>query len=208
MFKLRCLCKFVCLLLLLSSTNIYALERCQALVPDIRSAHFKYFGVQFPYWFSVAQAEKESNCRHYIKSTDGIGSEGFAQITWRWWSTQLIKQGIYEIKSITEHAKAQSYINYTYYKQSYCKKLFEMYQMYNGGALVCKELQRAKSCNWSDGKNVCKRKDVCVLVSNTGCKQWRNACDINYSYSLTIWSLSPKYAPTKVQNKCGTYNYW
>ncbi len=170
-----------------------AVERCEALAPDIRKAHYFYFGADFPYHYSIAQAEKESVCRHSILSSDGVGSEGFAQITWSVWKQALQKEGISEIKSIPNHAKAQAYINYYSYNQSYCKKLFEMYQIYNGGSLVSKELRKTNSCRWEDGYRVCKRKDVCVWQTSAGCKQWRNACDINYEYSYKIYTIAQKY---------------
>lgn len=163
-----------------------------------------YFGVDFPWWYSVGQAEKESLCRHSILSSDGIGSEGFAQITFRWWRGKLEREDIREIKSIPNHAKAQAFINWYEYNQTVCKRLFEMYQRYNGGALVSQELVRAKSCRWEDGLNVCKRGDVCVWRTPKGCKQYRNACEINYEYSYKIYTFAGKYrtGPDK------TYNYW
>lgn len=169
------------------------IERCQSLTPEIRKAHFYYFGVDFPYWYSVAQAEKESQCRHSILSTDGIGSEGFAQITFKWWQERLAKEGITEIKSIVNHAKAQAYINYYYHLQNLCQRLWGTYQAYNGGELVFKEMRKAHSCRWEDAKRVCRRKDVCVWKISTGCRQWRNACEINYQYSKKIYELAGKY---------------
>lgn len=183
---------------------IFALERCNSLIPYIKDAHFYYFGVDFPYAYSVAQAEKESRCKHHALSTDGIGSEGFAQITYPWWKSELDKEGILEIKSLKGHARAQAYINYRAYQQSYCKKLFETYQIYNGGNLVSKELQRAGSCKWEDGLKVCRRKDICVWRTEKECKQWRNACDVNYEYSLTIYKLAPKYGFTDSEK----YPFW
>jgi len=191
------------LLSFLSST--YALEKCKNLIPDIRKAHYYYFGVDFPYWYSVAQAHKESLCRHNVMSLDGIGSEGFAQITYQWWKDKLAKEGIHEIKSITNHARAQAYINYYYHKQNPCNKLWATYQAYNGGTLVFKEIERAKSCNWEDAKKVCRRKDVCVWQTPQGCKQYRNACDINYEYSLKIHQIAQKY---RIGTDSSKYPFW
>lgn len=184
--------------------QVKANERCKNLIPEIRKAHYLYFGLDFPYHYSVAQAEKESNCKHDVFSSDGIGSQGFAQITYSVWKQKLNEVGIKEISSIPNHAKAQAYINYLNYTQSYCKKLFEMYQRYNGGSLVSIELQKAKSCRWEDGYKVCRRKDVCVWKTKNGCKQYKNACDINYNYSLTIHKISVKY---KLLSD-GGYIYW
>ncbi|MFN3471706.1 MAG: hypothetical protein ACK4ZR_03785, partial [Aquificaceae bacterium] len=158
---------------------------CLALEPYVRDSHWFYFGVDFPYHYSIAQAEKESKCIHHVLSTDGIGSEGFAQITYRWWKEKLDKEGIPEIKSLKNHARAQAYINFEAYRQSACKKLFEMYQIYNGGKLVSKEI--FPECKWQIGKERCRRKDVCVMFKRGECVQYRNACDINYGYSEYIY---------------------
>ncbi len=168
-------------------------NRCISLKNDIKRAHFYYFGIDFPFWYSIAQAEAESQCRHNILSKDGIGSQGFAQITFSVWKNQLFKEGIKEINTISNHSRAQAYINFVNHKQSYCKKLFETYQMYNGGSLVSIELKRARSCQWQDGYRVCRRKNVCVLKKGQTCIQYRNACDINYSYSKKVYQLAQKY---------------
>lgn len=181
---------FVSFFLFLSPS--FSLERCKKIAGEIRTAHFYYFGVDFPYWYSIAQAEKESNCRHNIMSKDGIGSEGFAQITYRWWQKELLKEGILEIKSISNHARAQAYINYYNYKRTVCKKLFEMYQLYNG-SFVSKDLKRAKSCKWEDGLKYCIPKEICVNREGGFCKQIRTSCDINYDYSLKIYKFAQKY---------------
>lgn len=195
------------ILILLISYNTYAkqLKSCLDLKNYIKNAHYFYFGIDFPYWYSIAQAQKESNCKHNITSLDGIGSEGFAQITYKWWKSKLDQQNILEIKSLYNHARAQAYINYEAYINSSCKKLFEMYQIYNGGYLVSKELKRANSCKWEDGYKICKRKDVCVWQTKDGCKQWRNACDINYGYSIEIYETGQLYGKGLRSTK---FIYW
>lgn len=192
---------------MLTQTQANALERCKALASEIRRAHIFYFGADFPWWYSVGQAEKESLCRHSVLSSDGVGSEGFAQITFRWWKEKLAKEGIYEISSIPNHAKAQAFINRYEYNRTVCRKLFEMYQRYNGGALVSQELLKAKSCKWEDGYRVCRRKDICVWVTKGGCKQYKNACDINYTYSMKIFQLGQKYNPG-VTKETYAFAFW
>lgn len=195
----------ILILVLTISTDIFSatpLQRCKSIEHEIKRAHLYYFGLDYPYLFSLAQAQVESQCRHQITSSDGIGSEGFAQITFRWWNKYLLSEGIKEIKSITNHAKAQAFILRYEYDRTYCKKLFEMYQRYNGGSLVTMELKKAGSCEWSDGYNVCSRKDVCVLKTKDGCKQYRNACDINYEYSVHIYDIGIKFGARE------TWVYW
>jgi hypothetical protein len=180
-------------LLILKQANSKQIERCISLEPEIKKAHFYYFGLNFPYWYSVAQAEKESHCRHNITSTDGNKSEGFSQITYNLWKNELQKASIPEITSIPNHAKAQAYINKYYYDRVICKKLWTMYQAYNGGLLINKELQISNSCDWNKAYKVCRRNDVCVWKTKEGCRQFRNACNINYEYSLLIYRFGQKY---------------
>lgn len=179
--------------LTLTQANAGVIERCKSIQNEIKKAHWFYFGVDFPFWYSVAQAETESLCRHSILSSDGIGSEGFAQITFRWWRDRLAKEGIHEIGSVANHAKAQAFINRYEYERTACRRLFEMYQRYNGGDLVSRELKKANSCKWEDGYKICKRKNICVLTTKTGCKQYRNTCNINYEYSIKIYEKAQKY---------------
>ena len=191
------MCFMPCLFTLTARVdNLFARSvflRCKKLIQPIRRAHFYFFGLDFPYWYSVAQAEVESACRHRVKSLDGIGSVGFAQITWRWWKRRLQEAGIPEIASINNHAKAQAYILFTEWRHCWCRRLFEMYQRYNGGPWVTKELKRAKSCSWKAGYRACRRRKICVWRTKYGCKQWRSACDINYEYSKKIFFKAQKY---------------
>lgn len=175
--------------------NLYSLESCKAYIQDVRSFHRQYFGIDFPYWYSIAQLEKESSCRHNILSSDRVGSEGLAQITYSLWKDKLSSEGIKEIKTIPNHLKAQAYINKYYYTRlNHCdKKLWAMYQAYNGGLLVDKECHRSSSSKWSEARKYCNRRDVCVKFNRNVCIQYRNACDINYGYSKKIYDLSRKY---------------
>ncbi|MEM4385831.1 MAG: hypothetical protein QXD03_04725 [Candidatus Anstonellales archaeon] len=175
--------------------NSYALDLCKQYVQDVRSYHRRYFGIDFPYWYSVAQLEKESSCRHNLLSSDRVGSEGLAQITYSLWKSVLISEGINEIKTIPNHLKAQAYINKYYYDRlKFCgKKLWAMYQAYNGGLLIEKECRLSGSSNRTEARKFCKRKDVCIKFKGKVCVQYKNACDINYEYSHIIEKYSKKY---------------
>lgn len=196
------------LLMPVGANDAYSIDRCKSYIPDVRSFHRQYFGLDFPYWYSVAQLEKESACRHNILSSDRVGSEGLAQITYSVWKNQLLSEGISEIKTVPNHLKAQAYINRYYYDRlkSCGKKLWAMYQAYNGGLLVERECFKAKSSNWSEVKAFCSRKDVCVKFKGNSCIQYRNACDINYEYSKKIESISAKYNLFDI-NKTG-FMFW
>ena len=188
-------------LLIVSLSFGGVLDRCNKYSNLVRRYHYHYFGLNFPYWFSIGQLQKESSCRHRVLSSDGIGSEGLAQITWRVWKKQLLRAGIPEIKSIKNHLKAQAYINWLSYRRAICKKLWVMYQIYNGGTLVNKEIKRAGKCDHCLARRACKRRNVCFRNG-----QCINACDINYSYSFKVYKYGLKYAPLKAKTK--GYEFW
>jgi hypothetical protein len=190
--------------LLLCYTDALALQRCKQYAHDVKRFHNWYFGIDFPSEYSVAQLHKESLCRNHILSSDGIGSEGPAQITFRVWKRQLEDEGIHEIKTISNHLRAQAYINRVSYDNAACKKLWVMYQIYNGGTLVNAEIARAGVCDWSKAYRTCKRKDIVF-----GSGQRRNACDINYEYSKKIYEIAEGYyRGQSPKEKRGGYEYW
>lgn len=188
------------LILLLPSVGL-ALDRCKSYTNEVRKYHAYYFGLDFPYWYSVAQLQKESNCRDVI-SKDGVGSEGAPQITFRWWKDKLATQGIYNVRTRTNQLKAQAYINYDAYKKikKYQHRLWVMYQIYNGGNILFREIDRAGIADHDAARQQCKRKNI---KFNNG--QVRNACDINYEYSVKIYKYSETYRLGKDNDR---FQYW
>lgn len=189
------------LLMLLAASSAWAgtVERCQSLSQGVRRAHAYYFGVDFPSGYSVGQLQQESNCRDVI-SRDGVGSEGPAQITYRLWQGPLQKQGVNEIRTVGKHLKAQAYINYAAWKQAEHKRLWIMYQIYNGGGLVNKEIRRAGKADWKAAYSVCRRKVVRFKDGST-----ESACDINYDYSKRIYRYGQRYG---VLGESKQYPFW
>ncbi|WP_419767233.1 hypothetical protein [Arcobacter sp.] len=168
-------------------------DRCNSYVQEVRRAHYKVFGLDYPYWYAVGQLRQESNCRDVI-SRDGVGSQGVAQITYRWWQGFLSKKGIDNISSIKNQLLAQAYIMKDAKKQAYSSHLWVAYQVYNGGSLVNKEITRARNelgireIPHDIAKKYCKRK---TITFNNG--QKINACDINYEYSEKVYKYGQKY---------------
>lgn len=183
----------------LSQANI-----CNKYVKDVRKAHFQVFGIDYPYWYGVAQLQKESGCRNVI-SNDGIGSQGLAQITYRWWKKFLSSKGIDEIISVRNQTLAQAYIMKNSKNQAYSSHLWVSYQIYNGGSLVNKEITRAREdlklreIPHQIARLYCKRKDI---VFSNG--QVINACDINYNYPVKIYMYAQKW---KIFND-SPYRFW
>lgn len=195
--------ELVFILLFLSAT-LWAADRCNSYTQDVRKAHYKVFGLDFPYWYGVGQLKQESGCRD-ILSKDGIGSQGLPQITYRWWKPFLTSKGITDIGSVGNQLLAQAYIMQDAKKQAYSSHLWVAYQVYNGGGLVNKEIKRAKEdlgileVPHPIAYKYCNRK---VITFNNG--QKIDACFINYEYSEKIYKYSQQY---KIGND-KPYNFW
>ena len=168
-------------------------ERCDSYVQDVRKAHYKVFGLDYPYWYGVAQLKKESNCREVI-SRDGIGSQGLAQITYRWWKPFLDKKGIYHLNRRSNQLLAQAYIMQDAKKQSYSSHMFSWYMIYNGGNWINKEMTKAREVlgirevPHEVARKFCQRGNI---TFNNG--QVISACDINYSYPEKIYKYGQKW---------------
>lgn len=174
-------------------------DRCQSYSQEVRKAHFFYFGVDYPWHYAVAQLQQESRCRDVV-SRDGIGSEGLAQITGRWWKKPLASAGIPEIKSIRNQLRAQAFINFDTWGQNKFKRLWISFQIYNGGRLVLKEIERAGHPCWVSARQTCERK---VVTFDSG--QKIDACEINYDYSQKIFDYAENYRVTGDSEK---FKYW
>ncbi|MBN1839787.1 MAG: hypothetical protein JW802_07065 [Campylobacterales bacterium] len=185
----------------LLAVNLFALERCAMLTQKVRVAHFKEFGVNFPYQYAIAQLEQESGCRASI-SNDGVGSQGVAQITYRWWKPVLDKQGITEIGSLQGSLRAQAVI--MRHLHVIGRPLWITYQRYNGGDWVLKEIKKAGLEDWAKAKAQCTRGNSHFTLKS-GKVQTRNNCDINYEYSQNIYTLGRQYGDVKDNL---SFRYW
>jgi len=192
--------KFI--VLLFASMTLYAgsIQRCQSYVQEVRKAHFSQFGIDYPYQYGVGQLVQESGCRNII-SYDGVGSEGLPQITYRLWQKSLKAKGVESIKAIPNQLKAQAIIMKSVYQPKY--GLWVTYQVYNGGGLVLKEINRAGAEDWEKAKANCKRGQSCFTYPS-GKKECVSNCEINYDYSNQVYKYGEKYASIRSSK----YRYW
>lgn len=191
--------KLIVLLALASALFGGSIQRCQSYVQEVRKAHFSQFGVDYPYQYGVGQLVQESGCRN-ILSLDGVGSEGLPQITYRLWQNPLKAKGVASIKAIPDQLKAQAIIMKSVYQPKY--GLWVTYQVYNGGGLVLKEINRAGGENWVKAKDQCCRGQSCFTWK--GQRSCRSNCDINYEYSVLVYKYGEKYASVRSSK----YRYW
>ena len=173
-------------------------ENCYKIEPYIKESHRKVIDKEYPYWYGVAQAEKETNCR-WKTSLDGNGSIGYFQLTPKFLDPILRPiYPDYDKPYSIQHFYATAYYMKTLIFTSPEKKLWIAYQRFNGGNWVVKECNKAKSTKWEKCKAECRRKNVCVWKKDSKCMQYRNACEINYDYSLKIYNLAKKYKTTDI----------
>ena len=176
------------------ATPATALDRCESLRQEVRRAHFYYLGLDYPWRYGIGQLQQESNCRNVL-SRDGVGSEGYAQITWKWWGKHLAKAGIPEVRTTRNNLRAQAFIMKDAWGQAR-GRLWVAYQIYNGGRLVLKEIDRAGILCWEAAKQECRRK---IITFNNG--QQISACDINYDYSKKVYEYGERYGGGATHSK-------
>lgn len=169
------------------------LDDCLKIKPFIKESHQKVIAEDYPYWFGVGQAEKETRCR-WKTSLDGHGSVGYFQLTPKFLDS-LVRPLYpnYDKPYSIQHFYATAYYMKVLINTSPEKKLWIAYQRYNGGDWVLKECQRARSTVWSRCRQECRRGQVCVWKTPTGCKQKKSACEINYSYSKEVYGRGLQY---------------
>ena len=201
--------------------NVYAIDRCADFIPDVRSAHTRYFGSGFPYHYGIGVMINESGCKPNIVSFDGgIGLYQFTP------STGIVKEMKSEFPNFNpsnpEHSiKAFVFyekkliknmnIKHIYFKNKYhvypkefidqCgNRLCYIYMIYNGGLWLLKEWEASgrKSCEFDTIKDYCKRGGA--QVGN----RWLSFCDVNYSYSLKVYKFSKPYK----RMPDGEYLFW
>jgi len=175
------------------------IDRCASYSQEVRTQHARYFGIDYPWHYAVAQLQQESNCRE-VTSRDGIGSKGLPQITYSFWKKPLAKEGIPDIISVSNQLRAQAFINHDAHGQNKWHLLWIDFQIYNGGRLVLKEIDRAGHPCWISARQFCFRK---VIEFDNG--QKIDACEINYDYSQKIFKFADSY---RIGPDSEKFKYW
>lgn len=191
----------ILLFLILPTKNVFSLERCMHYRTDVRIQHTKYFGIGFPYWYGVAQLQKESACRPNVTAFDaGMGIAQFMPNTANYINT-LMGESL-DPYNPQQAIKMQAFYMSRLHRgnRDPLKKLCWTYQAYNGGqGNLNSEFKRAGEWNWVKMKAACQRRTI-TLKSG----QKLNFCDVNYDYSLRLW----QYAKTYRIGSDGSWSYW
>jgi hypothetical protein len=164
------------------------IEACIRIADKTKLATARFLSSDFPYWYNLGLAHTETKCK-FVVSKDGYGSVGYFQLTPKFLDPILRPYFPKYTENHIDHFYAFAY----YLRSLYKEPLWIMYQRYNGGDLVLRECQKAGSLRWEDCKVCCKRRNICVWFDGLTCKQYRNACDINYSYSKHVHQYGQYY---------------
>jgi hypothetical protein len=180
-----------------------ATDNCVKIEPQIRESTEKIISSKYPYWYNVGLARQETKCQ-WVSSLDGNGSVGYFQLTPKFLDP-LLKPLYpdYTKPYSKDHFFAFSYYIKSLYNTTPSRKLFIVYQRYNGGDWILKECKRAGVYEWDKCKQYCKRSLVCVWKVKGVCKQYQSACDINYNYPVQVYHYGQKY-----KKGVDLFNFW
>jgi hypothetical protein len=179
---------------------------CKRLIPKVKQSSEYYLGISYPYWYNLGQIETETNCM-WKTSLDGCGSIGYAQLTLKFlpWLREFPN---WNIKDHIDHFYAQAYLIKQLLNQTYCKKLWNVYQCYNRNCFKVNREAKEAICIWEKAFGLCEQKyaeNICVWKRDGQCLQWRTNCDINYQYGYKVWKNGIKYREGMIEK---TYQYW
>ena len=174
----------------------YPLDRCRDYAPDIRIQHSKYFGLSYPWWYGVGQAQQESACRASVTSFDaGMGLTQFMPATWAGVEKDMgIKLDPYN----SEHSiRAQAFYMHQLHRQNWTpdKNLWLTYCFYNSGSGTMKKEWLRTDCAlchkeafYDEMQAVCKRK---VLTLKSG--KLLDLCEVGYDYPVKVEKYGNQY---------------
>lgn len=190
----------IMIFILIFTSSARAVDRCQDFIPDVRSQHIRYFGLQYPYWYGLAQLKQESACRANITAFDG--GQGIAQFMPATLKDVQARIGEQLNPYNPQQAiRMQAFYMFSVHKGNKLKPklLWATYQAYNGGwKWLYLENQRAGSSDWADMKYQCQRKTITLKNG-----ELLSFCTVNYDYSKKI----SKYAQLYITGIDG-FGFW
>jgi hypothetical protein len=166
---------------IVDSGHVVSTDRCNEYIPTVRQQHWKYFGLEYPYWYGVSQLQVESGCRPDITSFDeGQGIAQFMRNTEEGVERDLGEE--LNMYNPDQAIRAQAFYMHQLHQQNWTGKLWLTYCFYNSGyGTMRKEYLRAGSSDYAKMKNNCRR-NVIVLSSGTTL----DLCEVGYSYPIKI----------------------
>jgi soluble lytic murein transglycosylase-like protein len=178
---------FIAISVFLCAQVVYAIDRCQAYIPEIRHWNSYYWGLNFPYWYAVGQAQQESSCRSNAISFDGgQGLMQFMPATEKYCEEYI---GFLNMLNPAHAIKANAWYTRQLHKNNKDGALWLDYMFYNGGiGIVLREAQRAGVMDYDLMRYSCKRNKI-KLASG----QILDLCDVAYQYPQQVFKYGLKY---------------
>jgi hypothetical protein len=169
---------------------VYAIDRCQDHIIDVKNHHILYMGPDYPWWYGVGQLKQESCCRTQVTAFDaGMGIAQFMPATHKY------VEGLLGMKldpyNSHQAIRMQAFYMSTVHKNNKFKNkpLCYTYQAYNGGwKWLYVESERAGSEQWIDMKAACQRKKIKLKSGSI-----LDFCEVNYDYSIKVWKYGSLY---------------
>jgi len=182
------------ILILITPSTSYSIDRCREYIIEVRNQHIRYFGPSFPWWYGLGQLKQESCCRSSVTAFDaGMGIAQFMPSTHKYVEKLMgVKLDPYNPANAI---RMQAFYMSTIHKQNKFKdkKLWLTYQAYNGGwKLLYVESARAQSEKWLPMRESCQRKTIKLKSGSL-----LNFCDVNYDYSKKVFKYGNLYRVTK-----------
>lgn len=173
-------------------------DRCAKHVQDVRREHFKFFGIDYPYWYGVGQLKQESGCRADAVSFDGgRGIAQFMPLTER--EVEGVLKADVDLMNPKHAIMAQACYMAKIHKSNWDGRLWLTYCFYNSGiGTMKKEYVAAGVLDYERMRAACKRK---VLVLKSGATL--DLCKVGYDYPKQVYAYASPYRLFK-----DAYAYW
>lgn len=196
--------------------TLYAKDRCQDYITDIRSYGIQYNGADFPWWYNLGCAMTESNCRGDLTSFDN--GRGIFQFTDKVGPVAEIQKYIpVDVYNPSSSIRAQAYYimiirtkkftqkevriynKYKAHPSKFVEKcglnLADVYRFYNGGYWFFIESEKGGFvCSNDEIKKFCTRGGTYTDKKKT---KWLSFCDVNYSYPDKVFKYAKPYKTGK-----------
>lgn len=201
---------------------LFAKDRCEDYIPDVRKSAIQYLGMDYPYYYNIGCMITETNCRS-IQSFDGgigifqftpstgVGAEISKYMAFDPYNdlssirAQALYMSLIMKKFKSEKVSFKKHIIYPAHYQTICgNNLADYYRFYNGGFWATYEscINNDCVCDNNEMKKKCVRGGTWVGTGNN--KRWLSFCEVNYSYPEKVYKYSQKYNNGMLTN----YRFW
>jgi hypothetical protein len=169
------------------TSPVRAVHPCSSYALSVRTAHFHYFGLDYPYWYGLGQLQQESSCREKAKSFDG--GKGLAQFMPRTWEEIAGQIEVTDPYNPVHAIKAQAYYMSRLHRLNWDGALWLTYCFYNSGpGTMKKEYRRAGITDYTLMRSLCSRRVISLKNGGT-----LDLCEVGYDYPVKVEKYGSLY---------------